>query len=51
MTLRNQGAPSGFSSVVAPILAPPMHRANRKDLRRLKTLLEAGTDSTSPGRG
>jgi uncharacterized membrane protein len=51
MTLRNQGAPSGFSSVVAPIMEPAMSRANRKDLRRLKALLEAGIDSTSPGGG
>lgn len=41
MTLRNQGEPVGFSKVVAPLMASAMRRANRKDLERLKTLLEA----------
>jgi hypothetical protein len=40
MTLRNRGEPSGFSRVLAPFLAGAMRRANRKDLRRLKELLE-----------
>jgi len=42
MTLRNRGTPSGFSIVMAPILASAMRRANRKDLARLKQLLEKG---------
>jgi uncharacterized protein YndB with AHSA1/START domain len=42
MTLRNRGEPSGFSKVVAPLLAAAMRRANRKDLDRLKALLESG---------
>ena len=42
MTLRNRGEPSGFSTLVAPMLAGAMRRANRKDLRRLKAVLEAG---------
>jgi uncharacterized membrane protein len=42
MTLRNRGQPSGFSKVVAPFMAAAMRRANKQDLRRLKTLLEAG---------
>jgi hypothetical protein len=41
MTLRNRGEPSGFSKFVAPIMVFAMRRANRKDLRRLKTILEA----------
>ena len=42
MTLRNVGEPSGFGNVAAPILAAAMRRANRKDLARLKALLELG---------
>src|SRR5919197_1426944 len=42
MTLRNRGEPSGFSNVAAPLLASAMRRANRKDLARLKAILERG---------
>jgi hypothetical protein len=41
MTLCNRGEPSGFGRVGAPVLALAMRRANRKDLRRLKHLLES----------
>src|SRR5919106_3091578 len=41
MTLRNRGAPSGFATIAAPALAAAMRRANRKDLARLKRILEA----------
>ncbi len=40
MTLRNRGEPSGFSKVAAPMMAAAMRAANRKDLARLKRLLE-----------
>ena len=40
MSLRNRGQPRGFSKVVAPMMAAAMRRANRKDLTRLKSLLE-----------
>jgi len=42
MTLRNRGVPTGFSTVLAPFLAPAMRRANRKDLAELRRQLEAG---------
>ena len=41
MTLRNRGEPSGFARIGAPMLARAMRRANRKDLERLKKILEA----------
>jgi uncharacterized membrane protein len=41
MTLRNRGEPSGFAGVAAPVLAAAMRRANRKDLARVKAILEA----------
>ena len=44
MTLRNAGEPGGFASVAAPVLAAAMRRANRKDLARLKAILEAADE-------
>ncbi len=40
MRLRNRGKPSGFSKVAAPVMARAIRRANRKDLARLKRILE-----------
>lgn len=40
MALRNRGEPSGFARVSAPMMAAAMRRANRRDLRRLKQILE-----------
>lgn len=40
MTLRNRGEPSGFSRVVAPLMAAMMRRANDADLALLARVLE-----------
>jgi uncharacterized membrane protein len=42
MKLRNRGEPAGFSKLVAPLMASAIRRANRKDLARLKAILETG---------
>jgi uncharacterized membrane protein len=42
VTLRNRGEPAGFSKIAAPALVGAMRRANRKDLARLKEILEVG---------
>lgn len=41
MTLRNRGTPSGFSKLVAPLIARAMRKANTKDLALLKKLMES----------
>ncbi len=43
MALRNRCEASGFSRVAAPMMATAMRRANRKDLARLKAILETSS--------
>jgi uncharacterized protein YndB with AHSA1/START domain len=45
MSLRNRGMPSGFAALAAPVIAPAVRRANRKDLGKLKVILEASASS------
>jgi len=41
MTLRNRGEPSGFPRLVTPLTAVAVRRANRKDLRKLRAVIQA----------
>jgi len=45
MVLRNRGTPAGFSKLAAPLTASAMRRANKKDLARLKGLLEGPSEA------
>jgi len=40
MVLRNSGEPAGFGKLAAPMMSAAVRRANAKDLRLLKTILE-----------
>ena len=40
MVLRNRGTPAGFSRFPAPLMVQAIGRANRKDLKLLKELME-----------
>ena len=41
MTMRNRGQPRPFSKLIAPFMAAAMRRANRKDLAKLRSILES----------
>jgi len=41
MTLRNRGNPAGFSKLAAPLMTRAIRHANRKDLRKLRAILQA----------
>jgi hypothetical protein len=46
MFLQNRGEPRRFSVLVAPFITMMMRRENRKDLKRLKMLLEGQVQSS-----
>jgi len=41
MTLRNRGEPAGFSRLASPFMAAAIRRANRKDLAKLRRILQS----------
>jgi uncharacterized membrane protein len=47
MTLRNRGTPTGFSTLMAPLMSRAVRNANRKDLAALKKLLETRGDAST----
>jgi uncharacterized membrane protein len=45
MTLRNRGEPAGFSRLAGSVMTAAMRRANRKDLSKLRRILEADAEA------
>jgi uncharacterized membrane protein len=41
MTLRNAGQPSGFPKMISPLIELIMKKANQKDLKKIKEILES----------
>jgi hypothetical protein len=48
MTLRNRGRPAGFPRLMSPLMARAVRRANRKDLAKLKRILEGRAPAQTP---
>jgi uncharacterized membrane protein len=43
MTLRNRGGPTGLARLADPVMSAAVRRATRKDLRQLRSILEASS--------